>query len=412
MVFPAKENNDGSYSITLTATRLVGHGFVDFYDDAQGTGYQRKDNDRERRAMAIAEYIKRCQESSEEVHLGDLTANARTTDSDKDGVTSSSFKPFGEDAHVGLLTLHVRGDHWLAVIDGSTRLRGIEKALEDEILEPEFPVDIRLFVGLSFVQEIGIFLLINEKQKKARTDLSVRVVQRLVDEQELSDEDSAMLTTVVPDTDKWSYEASRIANYLNNDKNSPWRGFIQQPNESESKPLRLQAFWTSLKGLLNDDALSATLQSLEEDGSLRESENGKPVKRDEFLRIVLKNFWNAVADANKHAHAEPMTTLLWGAVGVNAMHDALTPILDRILTSPEPDVSKEYFAEMMKGTTVEDYNYWFTRKGERDDDSYPTKKGDAVKMIGASGYKRLARVLNLEFRKNLKLTTTPASVRA
>lgn len=412
-VFPAKVNGDGSYSVSVSAKQLVENGWVDFYDDTKGTGYQRHDTDRERRATAIHDYIRRCNETGEEIHLGDLTGNARAADTVSVGVTNSTFKPFVEDERIGMLTLHVRGEKWLAVIDGSTRLRGIERALEAGDLSEDFGLDVRLFIGLPFVDEIAIFLLVNQLQKKARTDLSTRIVQRLIDEHKLTEGDWNVLHTVVPDTDRWNYEASRIADRLNKDKNSPWRGLIQQPNTTEVKPIKLQAFSTSLRGLLADPDLGETLTQLEGTNSLRISvESSKPVKRDEFLLAVLKNFWDAVAEANPRAHTEPLTTLLWGAVGVNGLHIALTPILDRILTGPEPDVSKEFFQQMLVGTTVENYDWWFTRRGDKDENSYPSHKGDAPKMIGASGYQRLGRLLNLEFRRNIKLVGSGGAVKA
>lgn len=83
------------------------------------------------------------------------------------------------------------------------------------------PLFARLFDRLSVAEEVALFLLINEKQKRVRTDLGVRVVQRYLDDGELTDTETRILNTVVPESDQRRYEASRVAGRLNRDSDSP-----------------------------------------------------------------------------------------------------------------------------------------------------------------------------------------------
>lgn len=400
LILPAIRNEDESYSVRIPAKQFVEYAFVDFYDEANGTGYQRHEAVRDRRGREIADFIARSMESGIQPHLFEMTANARLQEEMNGGVADYSFKGLDDSDTVGTLTLRVRGTGWLSMIDGGTRLLGIQKSLEDGVLAEDFPVDVRLFVGLTVAQEIAMFLLVNEKQKRVRTDLGVRVVQRLVDEG-MSEEDAATLSTVVPNTTQWRYEASRIAARLNADPKSPWRDLIQQPNEYETKPIKLQAFWTSLRGLLTDEELTETLTELEERGELRLAEGKHKLPRTDFILQVLKNFWNAVEEVNPDAGREPFTNVLWGSIGVNAAHTALVPILNGILASEDTNLTQERFEKMLKPSVVADYNFWFTRPGDDEEVDYPDNKGEATRAIGASGYARLAKQLEKEWRKAL-----------
>ena len=121
---------------------------------------------------------------------------------------------------------------------------GIEMALVEGNISKQHKLDIRIFVNLSLSEEIAQFLLINDNQKKVRTDLGLRVAQRALDNGELSQEQLKVLETVVPDKDSWRFEASRIADRMNSDPDSPWKGRIQMPS-GQANCTTLQSFFTS-----------------------------------------------------------------------------------------------------------------------------------------------------------------------
>ena len=207
----------------------------------------------------------------------------------------------------------------------------------------------------------------------------------------LSDAEMRVLETVVPKTDSWRYEASRIAGFLNSRKESPWRGLIQMPGDKVTKPVKLQAFFSSLSALLTDSDLEKHL----EDIAQKQQEWSS---KSEVLAQILRNFWNAVKNVNPQAHEEPGTNVLWGSIGVNACHIALTPILLSIFGSADRDVTEERFTRVLQETLVADYPQWFTKAGAKSEDRYPGKKGEYPRMTGAANYKRLAKRLEDDIR--------------
>jgi len=389
--FLARRNQDGSYTIGVKARDLVDVGWVDFYDDGTGNGYQRKETLRDRRGKEIEEYLARCVAEGVEPRLFQMTANVRR----REGVAEFSFEPIDENGEVGFVEVRSDADRWLAMIDGGTRLLGIERAVASSVIGADATFDVRLFSGLSVPEEIAVFLLINEKQKRVRTDLGVRVVQRLLDEEKLDDQQLRTLQTVVPETDKWRYEASRIAARMNADDDSTWHSLIQMPGDSITKPIKLQAYWTSLQPLLDNADINTRLRQMQSAGTLPGG------NRTDFLVLLLKNFWRAAADANPDARAEPRTNVLWGSIGVNGCHRALARISATVLGNEStPDFRRERFDEMLKTSSVADFDYWFSKPGTLRND-YPGDKGEATTMTGGSGYSRLAEILEQEWRSAL-----------
>jgi DGQHR domain-containing protein len=406
LTFPAKRNQDGSYSVSVEAEQLVTVSYVDFYNEATGQGYQRLETLRERRGREVEDYLKRCKVHGIAPRLFEMTANARTK-GDR-GIRSHNFEPLEDHGTLGILTLELRDKVCLSMIDGGTRLLGIEKGLSSGAIRSMDRFDLRLFVGLTVPEEVAMFLLINEQQKRVRTDLSVRVVQGLLDEGKLTSSENKTLQTVVPETDAWRYEASRIAARLNADIDSPWRGLIQMPNDKTTRPIKLQALWSSMDWLLTDAELKTKLEARESEGLL--TADGSPVSKTDFLVKVLKNFWGAVQMENPRAFREPMTNVLVGSIGASACHMALARLLSVMIE--EGNVGVEKFRTMVRNSEAADYAFWFNRKGTAKEE-YPGERGPATTMIGHSGYLRGQQILEKAWRSNLYADTmTPRPVAA
>lgn len=388
----AKKNEDGSYSVSYAAEDLLQDSFVDFYREKEGTGFQREETARAKRGRDIANYVQRCVQDDIPPKLFELTANARVGGPWAKG-DNWRYEPLDDDGTLGILVLEVPDEgNWLSVTDGGTRLLGIENALIRNDVSERTKFDVRIFVNLSLPQEIAQFLLINDYQKKVRTDLGLRVVQRILDEGKLSPDELKVLQTVVPETDSWKFGASRIAGRMNSDSDSPWQGRIQMPG-TPANCTTLQSFFTSLSAILSDKDISASLKAMVDNDEIQDDM--------EFIIIVLKNFWNAIAEVNAKANEEPQTTVLWAPIGSSACHIALAAILKTILGSPDPNVRKDRFVDMMEGSSVVEYDYWYTKKGRYADEHYPSEKGDATIMTGAANYKRLGNELETVWRANL-----------
>lgn len=167
-------------------------------------------------------------------------------------------------------------------------------------------------------------------------------------------------------------------------------------DEHASKPVKHLAFYSSLKSLLSNPDLGAFLEALEDDKRLPAS------SIDEFFYRILVNLWNGIAQINPDAAAEPRTTVLWGSIGVNAVHLALTPVLISVLDSATPDLTTRAFMSLTKASHIADYAFWYTRQGSaRPKEAYPGSKGQAPTMTGAAGYARVAKILENEWRAAL-----------
>ena len=389
----AKRNLDGSFSVSYPVGELAEDSFVDFYNEQTGHGFQHNEVSRRKRGRDVAEYIRRCVRDGVEPRLFELTVNARV--GGLWGVGENwRYEPLSEEGTVGFLTLApVAVGKWLSLTDGGTRALGIDIALNRGHLEAEWTVDVRVFLNLSMPQEITQFLLINDYQKKVRTDLGLGVVQRALDEGTLSSEDFRSLQTVVPEADSWRFEASRVAAELNTASDSPWRGRIQVPG-GPTRSSTLQSFFTSLAPILNDSDVKSLMDEIGGTGDAGRDRVG-------FIIRLLKNFWGAVAMVNSRANDEPETNVLWGPVGSSACHIALAAVVKMVLNSSEPDLTSERFVEMLDGSLVVSYEYWFTKMGKNSPNNYPSERGGAAMMIGASNYRRLARELEMSWRSNL-----------
>ena len=215
-------------------------------------------------------------------------------------------------------------------------------------------------------------------------------------------EEIKALHTVVPDNEKWKYQASRISSEMNSANDSPWKNRIQMPSDSP-RSTTLQSFFTSLSPILKDEDIQGLIEQLIKDGEVATDST-------EFVRDILKNFWKAVALVNPKANNEPETNVLWAPIGSSACHIALAAILKTILDSSTLDLTTENFKAMMEGSATEDYDFWYTKKGKHSDDTYPREKGDATIMTGASNYKRLGKQLEQEWRSNLHSSNSKKKV--
>ena len=69
------------------------------------------------------------------------------------------------------------------------------------------------------------------------------------------------------------------------------------------------------------------------------------------------------------------------------------------------------FVNMLTGSHVDEYEFWFTKKGKHPAEQYPTERGDATLMSGAANYKRLAKELEQSWRANLHTNSTKVVVK-
>ena len=406
-----KSNSDGSYSAKVKAGDLIRWAFVDFYDERTGQGYQRNESGREKRGRQIEQYMQRAIQAGTKPALFEMTANIRA-----DRVEGAKFEDLDGEEELGLFKVTPRpGERFLSLIDGGTRFLGIEKALNNGLIEKDFKLDVRIFDRRPFVEEVAYFLLINDTQKKVRTDLSLRVVQQLFDNGEIlpGTSEFAFLKTVVPDTENWKYTAVNMVAELNRDPQSRWHQRIQMPGEP-SRTIALQAFYSSLKLLLNNSEVIDRLKAKIREGVVfvGERQLSSEDEYPQFLLRILNNFWEAIRQMNQWAYEEIGTTVLWAPIGVSAHHFALSPVLAQMMQAPVWNFSVERFKKMLTGSLTELYSEWWTKAGTKGKDAYPEQQGEATRMTGLANYARLANNLKLKWISNLRedVETGPVTI--
>ena len=390
VVSPCLVNPDGSYSVLMRVGDLLTNAFVDYYNDVTGEGYQRYEVNTPKRAEGIADYIQECKSRNVPYFLRDLECNARGL-----GNGEAHFKASDADSRHGHLTLPVKNEPYIAVIDGGTRLLGIAKAVERGTMTEDDVVALRLHFNESGVLEAVLFETINGKQKLVRSDLATRQLQVMADRQGLTDNDVNLIRTLLPANETWQLKAIRIAGNLNRAADGPWHDRIQMPGIinfdsegkpvlPETKPIKAQSFAVSLKPFLEGETGAA--------GQIKRAMAlpGFSIER------LLSNIWTAIADVNPDYDMEPRTGVLWGAIGVTSVHIAVAKLVERILRSEEkPNLKADRFAGIFDKTAIADYEYWFTRKGDREDFGYPdrTDKGPATGMVGSANHAKLGEML-------------------
>jgi hypothetical protein len=397
-----KRNSDGSYSAKVSAGDLIKYAFVDFYNDTTGEGYQRNESGRDQRGRQIELYMGRAIRAQREPALFEMTGNIRPG-----RVQRTKFEALDVSGELGIFKItFVVGARFLSMIDGATRLLGIEKAVASGIADAELKFDVRVFDQIPFAEEVAYFLLINDTQKKVRTDLSLRVVQQLFDNGKIRDgsDEFVLLQNVLPSSEYWKYKAVRMVGELNNNPRSRWFQRIQMPGDPPQN-IALQAYFSSLKQILNNAKIVEPIKAKIEQGLVFIGDRQLIDKEDydQYLLAVLNNFWEAIAGANEgRAYREPDTTVLWAPIGVSAHNFALSPILAQLMLQKKDwNFSIERFGKMLKNSLTDNYEFWYTKSGQNATDTYPKHKGDATIMTGLANYGRLAEQLERDWALTL-----------
>ena len=150
------------YNAVISAGDLVKAHKVDVWKPNNETGYQREPEPT--RAKAFSRHI------SAEISPPAIMANIR--DSDKKGIKYSN----------GLLEIPDGIPLWL--VDGQHRVGGLQLLLDsagEKFADLQMPIVIT--VGQSVYEEAKQFVVVNRTQKKVRTDLGERFLQRAVKEE-------------------------------------------------------------------------------------------------------------------------------------------------------------------------------------------------------------------------------------
>jgi len=351
----------------MRASEILSLARVDEWRSADETrmddrsGYQRALSPS--RLRSIADYFEK---PDAVMPLGGLL-NARSGDESHYG-QELTFIPDEANASVdgpqaGVLALSEEAKP-LWIVDMQHRLGGLRRAIEvdgrDDLLD--FPITCTIADGLSKLEEIGQFELINTTQKKVKTDLARRLMAIQARHTDLEREFRAAGKL-------WEARGSEIADWLNH-HSAVWTGRITPPNASRSDypdgVARETSFVTSLKPILNAPLFS---------------------RMDaEAVAKALDAYWSALAIVFPEAIADPQNHLIQRTPGVFSLHDVFGDVVEivRSRQTGELSVSPDVFADVLDcwNDSIGDSDFWLRGVDE-----------GASLYGGMKGYKMLANEL-------------------
>jgi DGQHR domain-containing protein len=208
------------------------------------------------------------------------------------------------DSSTNTITFDVSAVGPFNVVDGQHRIAGLvgAAAKNPELLKFEIPVNIA--VGLDDVSQMCHFLIVNTTQRSVDKAIEQQIVARLTKMIELRE---------MPTIPRWirrqvekgeDARALHVANYLNTDDGSPWRGKIRMAND--------------------DDGTNATINQKSFVISLKKYvfSSNNPLSNPEWDMMrpaILSNYWKAVVELLVDEQS-PTPSVIFKTIGVDLFH--------------------------------------------------------------------------------------------
>jgi len=264
------QNGRVFYAAVLPANQLIDSSTVDIWAsdvDPDMTGYQRAPTTTH--VNGIARYVSR---DDAVLPLGGLL-NARAKRGSAHGQLLQ-FQPdqdTSDDTTTGWLTIPP-SELPIYVVDMQHRLAGISKAIarngRDDL--KDFPLLVTIADGLSRIEEIEQFELVNTTQQRVRTDLARQLMA-------IQMRDVERRPVIEQRRKAWEARGASIATLLNRDC-IVWQGRITPPNTKPSEAPRAltreTSFVTSLKPVLQAPYFSR--------------------QEDDGIADILDEYWQAI----------------------------------------------------------------------------------------------------------------------
>ena len=344
------------YTVVLPASKLIERAKVDTWDadsPENEVGYQRAPM--ASRLRSVANYVER---TDAIMPLGGLI-NAR---SDKGYGQVLKFEPDkGQFGPIQSGTLIVPDESLpLWIVDMQHRLGGFERAIYDDQRHDlgDFPVVATIADGLSKLEEIEQFEIINTTQKKVRTDLARRLMSVQASssgEKRLEFEAKGIM---------WQAKGPIVADWLNR-HGSIWRERIQPPNKSKREMphaiVRETSFVTSMKPVLQQPLFSRM--------------------DEEQVAMLIDRYWQALKQTFPEAFETPAEYVIQKTPGVFSLH-LLLPEVVELVRSKGQDLTVDGMVVVMKPWLELGSEYWETGYDE-----------GAARYGSMAGFSRLAAEL-------------------
>jgi DGQHR domain-containing protein len=204
------------------------------------------------------------------------------------------------------------------IVDGQHRVEGLKMAAEDDKRVLNFEIPVNIAVNLSEIEQMCHFLIVNTTQRSVEEGIAQRIRARLTKAMDVDD---------TPNLPKWilksvqrgeDEKALLYIDYLNDDKDSPWKDKIRMANdESSDGSINQKSFVKAIKKYI-----------LVDDNPIIKLESDKQHK-------IFVNYWIAIA--NIIGTDEP--TVLYKYNGVELFCQFCIPFLKKMVDMPDYKVS-------------------------------------------------------------------------
>jgi DGQHR domain-containing protein len=328
------QNGRVFYIAAIPAKKLVELTKVDEWNpNSPREGYQRAPSMSRKRE--IGRYAMR---TDAILPIGGLV-NARSKTDAKEGTYGKllQFKEVSNNDGIGFGVLTIPDEAKpLWIVDMQHRLGGFEWAMGEAGNErlAEFPLVVTIADGLSKLEEVDQFDLINTTQKKVRTDLARRLMSI-----QAQDVDHRMSLDIKGKM--WEAKGAGVVEYLNK-TTGVWKGRILPPNLSKkdqpTMAVRETSFVTSLKPILQTPYFGR--------------------QTEEHAAQLINRYWDAIQKVFPEAFINPEEYVIQKSPGIFALHELAPLIFETARDKGELTVENIY--DIVKGLGEVDGSseYW------------------------------------------------------
>jgi len=316
------------YSAVMSATQIVSNYKVDVWHPSNPDGYQR--------AISFPRAKKFGRFVSTEISPPAILVNIRNED--KDSVSYVNGQ------------LEIPDDVPIWFVDGQHRAAGLKELVEsagEKYGNLQFPIVIMM--GKEIYDEAKQFVIVNTSQKRIRTDLGERYLQR----QAKIEGTEKMLQKGIKNIE-WIPTAIEVVDSLNTTDGGVWHNLIRLPNEPKATTIVSQkAFSDSLKPLLKDD--------------------GRYFRRNvSYVSPIISRYWEAIKEICPEPFENPEAYVMLKTTGVVSLHSILPRIVLRLNTDSP---TKEQFVQVLSKIP-----------SIKDDAKWQSPDGDYSRMTGQKGF--------------------------
>lgn len=267
------------------------------------------------------------------------------------------------------------------IVDGQHRVLAVARLCEEDFERwKDFQIQFVLMLGASEKEEVNQFYVVNSTAKSVRTDLAIDLLKQR------AEADGKVLTDVIESGNKWKIDGQALVDRLYK-LSSVWAGKIRLANEPKGKTIIPAAsFVSSLRPLFKSPYFAAL--------------------NDDQRYSLIEAYWAGIREACREPFdSENDDYSLQKGVGVNAMHDLLTIVIEHIRSAGGSPFDKDAYSQIMDtvlsmlegdnkdGENVSGAEFWLTASLGGAAGSYSSGAG---KRVLAAKLRRLLPEIEIE----------------